>query len=347
MTDNLGQKYLEKYSNRVNPLIDNYLKQEIKKTSLLGKVPTELIEKFAFIVKRGKKLRGALVVLGYQIAGGENLKEINEVSLFIELFQAGILIHDDIMDRSEIRRGSSTIHKQYKPLHYGESMAINAGDLAFYFSMEKLASTNFLPERLIKANKIYTDYIKKVIYGQILDISNTNINSIKEKDILNIFRYKTAEYTGVLPLLIGATLAGLEDNNKIQVLKDYGLFLGWAFQIQDDILGMFGKEKNTGKPVGDDLREGKITLLVLHLLKHGIPSQIKSLKKVLGKKDLIDKDILEMQEIFKKAGSYDYIVKLGYQYVTKGKNLISQLTKNPDTAEVLESLITFMMERIK
>jgi len=349
MNDNVGIKYLISYSKKIELLVNKYFDKEIKEASLVGKSSSELLKRFATLAKKGKKIRGALIVLGYQLVGGMDLKAIEDVSIFIEIFHAGILVHDDILDESDIRRGITTIHKQYQPLHYGQSMAICAGDLAYYLSWDKLLSGRFPEERIVRASKMYADYVKRVIYGQILDINN-NHNQLEknasQKEILNIFRYKTAEYTGVLPLFIGATLAGIDNKQKIQALKEYGLCFGWAFQIKDDILGIYGDEKITGKPVDSDLTEGKITLLILHLLKHGSPSQINYIKDVLGKNKIGNQEILNVQKILKGAGSYDYVLKLGKQYVDRGIKTIPKITNDKKLSDILKSLLIYILERI-
>ncbi len=278
--------------------------------------------------------------------------------MFIELFHAGVLVHDDFMDRDELRRGLPTIHEQFKKigesinvrsdsLHYGNSMEVNVGDAAHYLSWEKLLKSNFPPDRLVTTGKIYADYIVRVVHGQVLDITTTSIKSITEKDILKVLRHKAAEYTGVLPLLAGAALAGEKDEPKLQAMKDYGVAFGWAFQIQDDILNIYGNEDDSGKPVGSDIREGKNTLLMLHLSQHGNREQRAFQRKVLGNKNITKADVLKMRQILKEAGSYDYVVNLGWKYVEEGKKQIPLITGDKKLQAILESLIIYMMERVK
>ncbi len=346
MNDNAGIKYLISYSTKTELSVNKYFDKEIKEASLIGKSSSELLKKFATLAKKGKKIRGALVVLGYQLAGGVDLKTIEDTSIFIEIFHSGILVHDDIVDEADMRRGLMTIHKQYQPYHFGQSMAVCAGDIAFYLSLNKLLSSKFPKERIIEAGKIYSDYVKRLIYGQILDINNHQLENTTQEEILNIFRYKTAEYTGVLPLLIGATLAGINDKQKISLLKEFGLCLGWVFQIRDDILGMYGDANTTGKPVGSDLIKGKITLFILHLFKHGNTSQINYIKQILGKKNINNNQLSEVQKILKQTDSYNYAINLGKQYVDKGLKIIPRITSNKKLANVLKSLLIYILERI-
>ncbi|OGK18085.1 hypothetical protein A2866_03075 [Candidatus Roizmanbacteria bacterium RIFCSPHIGHO2_01_FULL_39_8] len=347
--DNLRVKhFLDEYSQITKSLFKSYIKEKTREAAKVGDIPVHLLEKFAAIAERGKKIRGALVVLGYKLAGGEDMPVIYDTSLFIEILHAGVLVHDDIMDQGDFRRGLPTLHKYFET--YGEetgrSLATCGGDLAFYLSWDKLLKSNFSKDKLINAGKIYAKYACNVIYGQTLDLVNTFESDIDQKDILNVFRYKTAEYTGFLPLLIGATLAGMTDKKKLAALEEYGLDLGWAFQIQDDILGLYGSEEKTGKPVGSDLREGKMTLLVYYVIKNGDSSQRNYLKTILGNKNLKHADVIHAQDFFKKIGAYEYVVNLGSMYVNKGKKSIPILTDDKEVADTLESLIIFVMNRI-
>ncbi len=358
MDGQLGKDYLKNYFEKTNPLFEEYLLQKISEAGEISKIPMELLKRFLETARRGKKIRGALTVLGYEAMGGKDRNSILDTSLFIELFHAGVLVHDDFMDEDDIRRGLRTIHLQMEeigrvikvntsPLHYGESMAVNVGDAAFYLSWEKLMNGNFPSEYLVEAGKIYADYIIRVVHGQVLDITNTSMQNITEDDVLKVFKYKAAEYTGVLPLLIGATLAGEKNKEKMKAIYDYGLAFGWAFQIQDDTLGLYGKEEEFGKPIGSDLREGKNTLFMLHLAKHGTSEEKDFQRKILGNKNLTKEDNDKMCEILKERGSYKYVIDLGWKYVEEGKHHIAKITKNKALQEILESLITYMMERTK
>lgn len=358
MTGDIGKQYLKEYLAKSDPLFEEYLLKKIEESGEISKIPAELLKRFLETARRGKKIRGALIVLGYEAAGGKFCNEILDASLCIELFHAGVLVHDDFMDEDNLRRGLPTIHKQFEeigraikvhtsPLHYGESMAINAGDAAYYLSWEKLMNAKFPAERVVAAGKIYADYIIRVVHGQVLDVTNTTMKNLTEEDILKVLRYKTAEYTGTLPLLMGATLAGEKDEKKIRAIKEYGLAFGWAFQIQDDILGMFGGEEETGKPSDGDLKEGKNTLLMLYLSQHGSPKQREFQRKVLGNKNITKDDVLNMRQILKDVGSYQYVVDLGWKYVEEGKKQVPLITNDQQLKTVLGSLITYMMERVK
>ena len=258
MTDNSASKYLQTYIEQTSPLVAQYIERKRQEAASLGVLPEKLIERFFLMLTRGKRIRGALVTLGYRAARGKDIGRILDTSLFIELFQTAALIHEDIMDEDPMRRGLPSFHVHFatasleknkeKRNHYGESLAICAGDVGYFLAMEHLAVSSFVPTVVQKAMAMFTNYIIRVGYGQTLDVQSGLGGSMTEQEVLTIYMLKTAEYSGALPLLVGAALAGCIDTKKLDALKIYGMALGWAFQIHDDILGLFGDEKTTENP---------------------------------------------------------------------------------------------------
>lgn len=356
MKGDLGKEYLKKYLRLSDPLFEKYLKTKEKESSANDPLAGEIIKRFTQIARRGKKIRGALVTLAYQAGGGKYDKKIIDTSLFIELFHAGVLVQDDVQDRGDFRRGIPTLHRQFEKrakqigvkinkYHYGEAIAIDACTSAYYYSWEKLLASDFTHDRLIKTGLMYSKFIQRLSDGQSLDITGASTKKTNERFVLNMLKLKSAEYTGVLPLLAGATLAGITDKKRLNAIEKYGLAFGWAFQIQDDILGLFGDEKEFGKPVGSDIIEGKNTLFMLYLAEHGTPIQIKFMKKVLGNPKAKLTEIKKLKKILVDSGAYDYVVSKGWKYVEQGKKYIPNMTNDPKIREILESLIIYMMER--
>lgn len=352
----LGKGYLKDYLKKSDPFFEKFLKQKENESRKNDPLAGDIIKSFAEVARKGKKIRGSLITLGYQAAGGKLDKNIIDTSLFIELFHAGVLVHDDIQDRGDFRRGIPTLHRQFEKMgsklgikidnyHYGEAIAIDAGISAYFYSFDKLLESKFPADRLIKTALIYSKYVQRVSDGQSLDITGTTSKKTNEKYVLTMLKLKSAEYTGVLPLLIGASLAGMEDKKRLKALENYGLSFGWAFQIQDDILGIYGNEREVGKDVGSDIKEGKNTLFMFHLAENGTTSQKVFMKKTLGNQRASPKDIEKMKQILKDAGSYDFVVKKGWDYVEKGMKYVPQITKDKKTQDILKSLIYYMMER--
>jgi len=142
-------------------------------------------------------------------------------------------------------------------------------------------------------------------------------------------------------------LAGEKNEKRLKAFEEYGLALGWSFQIQDDILGLYGEEKKLGKPIGSDLKEGKMTLLMLHLLKHGNARQKAFQKKILGKRKISKEEVEKMRQIVKESGSYDYVVKMSRKYVQQGKRQVPLMTKDKKLQAIFEALLDYIIERVK
>lgn len=351
-----GKEYLKDYLKLSDAPFVKFLKQKQSLSAATDPIASEIVKRFTQIARRGKKIRGALITLGYQVGGGSYDSKIIEASLFIELFHAAILAQDDIQDRGDMRRGIPTLHKQFEDLapkygikgdaaHFGEAIAMDAFLSGYYYSWDKLLSSGYPPDRLIKSSLIYSKYAQRLSDGQSLDITGSGSRKTNQRFVLNMLKLKSAEYTGVLPLLVGATLAGVTDAKKLKALEKYGLAFGWAFQIQDDVLGLFGDQDEFGKPVGSDILEGKNTLFMLYVAEHGSAKQITHMKRTLGNQKASQRDIEKLKKIIKESGAYDYVIKLGWKYVEQGKRLVPTITKDKKIRAILESLIIYMMER--
>lgn len=352
-----GKEFLKSYFNSTEAFFDNYTQNQKQKANIIGSDAGELIDVYWKTAKLGKKIRGALCSLGCLLAGKALDDEVLKASLALEHLHSGFLVHDDIMDDDDYRRGILSVHRQYinksltmgfgeKADLYGRSMAILAGSTAYFYAIDILTQLSFTSkDALQRALKVFTDYALRTSYGQILDITNAYKRNIDENVILQVLRYKSAEYTGVMPLLIGAIIGGITDEQKLKSIHDYGLAFGWAFQIQDDVLGIFGEQEETGKPVGNDLIEGKHTLLVLEAWKNSNTEEQLFMKSIFGNKKASKNDIKKLTAHIKNKGGYDYAIKKGWEYVEEGKQYISKITDNNELRTILESLIYYMMER--
>ena len=248
------------------PLIDAEIEEELgRRLAEVGDISPELVKVVTAMRELshgGKRMRGLLTILGYQIAGvsKESECEIVRAAVIMELFHLGLLIHDDIMDRDDLRRGVATVHARYGDRHSGEAMAICAGDLTFGWGMEILSSKCKVESiKLVEAFKVWGKYFSRVGYGQMLDV----LQVADEASLLQILALKSGEYSCVLPLLFGATLGGAKPE-LIKNLTEYGMELGWVFQLRDDYLAEWGDSSKTGKPVGNDAREGKHSFALMY-----------------------------------------------------------------------------------
>ncbi|MFJ5309786.1 polyprenyl synthetase family protein [Streptomyces sp. NPDC088350] len=250
-------------------------------------VPTVLQD---FLTAGGKRLRPLLCVLGWHAAGGQgDDTAVVRTAAALEMFHAFCLIHDDIMDSSVTRRGRPTVHRtladQHGHDHLGTSAAILIGDMALAWSDELLHTAGHPPHRLTALRQVIDVMRQEVIYGQYLDLM-TPLGPITDHEAaLQVIRFKTAKYTVERPLHCGAVLAGAEPEVHI-ALSRYALPLGEAFQLRDDLLGIYGHPDHTGKPVLDDLREGKRTVLIVLAAQRADTAQRKLLDTLLGSPDL-------------------------------------------------------------
>ena len=250
---------------KYKPLIDVEVATEMgRRLAEVGDISPELVkilEMMCELSQGGKRMRGLLTVLGYQLAGGnkEGEEEVIKAAVVMELFHLGLLIHDDFMDQDDLRRGVATIQSRYSDRHVGESLAVLAGDYTFGWGVEILSSLNLSKDSVLKAMQVWGKYFTRVGYGQTLDVLKT----ADEKSLLSILALKSGEYSCVLPLQLGAALAG--GNQEIMdKLYKYGMELGWVFQLRDDYLAEWGDSHNTGKPVGNDKREGKHSFALMY-----------------------------------------------------------------------------------
>lgn len=372
MNGQLGKQFLKDYVTKTHLAYSKILDAETQKAKAIGEVPYLSMKLFSEMAMDGKGIRGALVVLSYLACGGKDLEEIYKTSLFIEIFHAGILVHDDFMDNDSFRRGHKAIHKCFEEegarlnvkgalSHYGNGIAVMIGDVSFYLSWSILIESNFAQTLKIEVAKYYSKQITRLAFGQMMDVTITGAKDILEKDILEVIWIKSGEYTSLLPIMVGAMLAGegaggsedlegygsLVSDKRLTALKNYAKCFGWAFHIQDDYLGLFADETELGKPVGSDLRESKNTLFVNHLKKHGDASQLAFFNTVFGKFDITPDDVDKVREILRKVGSVDYVLELGWKYVEEGKKYIKEITDDVKLQEIFESLLVFMMERTK
>jgi geranylgeranyl diphosphate synthase type I len=349
-----AKTYLKDYIKKTQPILNSFFKQQEKEAAEISPITKEMIMIYHHFMG-GKNIRGALTKLGYECYGGQNEKAILEVSLMAEITHAFFLIHDDVMDQDSLRRGKPTIHVQYENLyknsyqgknaaHYGESMAINLGDVGFTLSHFLLSQADFSDEIKIKVLKHFEEILLKTAYGQALDISYELKKKLKSKDIFKIHRYKTANYTITGPLQYGALFAQA-DEKRIKKIENYGLPVGIAFQLRDDELGLFADERVLGKPIGSDVKENKNTLLHLKALEWAKGKERKFIKSAYGNKGLTQKELNQVRKITRESGALAYSQNLARKLVDKGKKSIFQITKNPKYASTLANMADFMIER--
>jgi geranylgeranyl diphosphate synthase type I len=273
----------------------------------------DAIEKF--VLGGGKRLRPAFAYWGYRAAGGVDRDEVVAGAAALEFVQASALIHDDVMDGSDTRRGEPAVHRRFASLHrqskwlgepedFGTASAILLGDLCLVWSDDLLHSSGLDPETLARARGVFDDMRTEVTVGQYLDIHTqaTGDTSLQRAGL--VARFKSAKYTVERPLLLGAAFADAPAE-VFRAYSAFGLPLGEAFQLRDDVLGVFGDPAVTGKPAGDDLREGKRTYLVAAAFEAADEASARQLRDGLGDPNLDEAGVRRLREIITATGALD------------------------------------------
>jgi len=302
----------------------------------------------------GKKLRAFLVYLGYQIGESrsqsgkwkEHLKRILPISLAYELVHSFLLIHDDIIDQSETRRGKPTIHKKYGKLfgdQYGISQAIVLGDIAFLEAFNLINSSQFGQNQKLLCQKQLTNIVLETCYGEALDVEYS-YKSATIDQIWQMTEFKTAKYTFIGPLSVGAALGGAT-NKQLDDLAKFGLLTGKAFQLQDDVLGVFGDEKMLGKSILSDMREGKNTVLIFKARQMAKGQDKKVLEGLWGKENAQSADLERMRRIIKDCGALNWSNQEKEKLVKKAKVYVLKITGDMKLQSLFYQITDFVIER--
>lgn len=304
----------------------------------------------------GKRLRPAQMYYSYLACGGKDKKNALKAAVASEMLHTFAVIHDDILDKSDTRRGFPTshifleqVHKNNKfagdGSHFGLSGAILTGDLALALADKALTNSPFPVSTIFKAKKLFDDLRTELVAGEFLDVyAEYSPESISEDYVIEILKYKSGFYTCGYPLRLGAVLAGARVKIE-RGLFEVGEKSGVAFQIQDDILGVFGSEKEIGKSVDSDLREGKKTLLVVKALKFSTPAQRKVLNKFMGNPAATHNDLNSVRQIIKETGALDYSRQKALRLVKTARSELISLPLNNPGKEFLINLTQFLLER--
>nr|WP_206036703.1 polyprenyl synthetase family protein [Rhodococcus sp. BL-253-APC-6A1W] len=277
----------------------------------------------SFVLRGGKRVRPSFAWTGWLGAGGDpagpDADAVLRACSALELVQAGALVHDDIIDASTTRRGFPTVHVEFASGHrnagwqgsaeqFGEAAAILVGDLALVWADDMLRESGLSAEQLARVTPVWSAMRTEVLGGQYLDIVGEVASDETVESATRVNRYKTAAYTIERPLHIGAVLAGADDD-LIAAYRRFGTDIGLAFQLRDDLLGVFGDPAVTGKPSGDDLRSGKRTVLLALALESADatdPAVARALREAIGA-DLTDDQVEEIRGVLVDLGAVDKV----------------------------------------
>ena len=309
-----------------------------------------------FLLDSGKRLRPLFATVGFLGTGGDLTPEIIRATSSLELVHVCALIHDDVMDASDTRRGAPAIHKQFETLHkteelagdstqFGTAAAILLGDLALIWAAKALHESGVAPDSILRSLPIYDEMRVELMAGQYLDIYEQALASESVERSLKVARYKSGKYSIERPLHFGANLSPHFSQRYIETYSNYGLPLGEAFQLRDDVIGVFGDPDVTGKPAGDDLREGKRTVLVAKTLSLATPSQRSEFLHNFGRNELNITEIHRMRQIIIDTGALDELESMIQEMTLSAHNALIDGGITPQAMTLLEEMAVAATKR--
>jgi len=279
----------------------------------------------------GKRLRPFLVLKSCKLVGGREENAIPTAAA-LELLHTFTLLHDDIMDKDEKRRGVPTVHNKW-----GVPIAIVAGDLLFAKVYEVITkftdSKHVAPKRVVQVLKEISEATVTICEGQTLDMMFESKETVSEDEYFEMIKAKTAALFET-SARCGGILGGA-NKSQVECLGDFGRYSGIAFQVIDDVLGLTADEKVLKKPVGNDIREGKRTLIVVRALEKASKNQRKTILETLGNKDASPERIRETVELIDSLGSIDYAKEVAEKYIERAKEALASFPASEDREDLI------------
>jgi geranylgeranyl diphosphate synthase type I len=360
-TTKLFQRFLTQYKTAIDQDIDEY-SRHVRASALnhYGLYAELTTNTFLQILNRGgKRIRGVLVCMGYQMAGGNDQRVILQAARAIEMLHAYILIIDDIQDRSSSRRGGPSAHTlladyhqnnnlKGDPFHFGVALALNAALGGAHAAQMTLANIPATEENRLKVLSIVNRTMLVTAHGQTLDIMNEFLHNTDANDIDSVLEWKTAHYSFLNPIHVGMVLAGA-DCEATDAITPYALGIGRAYQITDDIIGTFGSMEQSGKSPMDDMKEGKRTLLSAYALKHAQPLDKSFLNQQLGNATLTHADFERCKSILKQTGALKNAQARAKREAREAVEALNKESWRWDESSVafLRGLAQFVNERVQ
>ena len=323
----------------------------------LGPEVAALIDTLADASTGGKLVRPVFCYWGWRAAGGAaEAPALVRASVALELLHAGALVHDDVLDSSDTRRGRPSVHRSFaaeherrrwagEPTAFGTAAAILLGDLCLAWSDEALRGSGLPADVVARGFDVFDLMRSEVMFGQYLDIVAQASTTRSVEVARTVVRLKSASYTIQRPLQLGAALAG-GDDGVAAALAAYGRPVGEAFQLRDDLLGMFGDSVTTGKPAGDDLREGKRTVLLTLAYGSATPGQSAVLDRAAGNRALDADDLAAAREVMVATGAVDRVEAMIGELRQRGRDAL-QAIAHDEAKAALEQLAATVTDRVR
>ncbi|MEM2906749.1 MAG: polyprenyl synthetase family protein [Candidatus Odinarchaeota archaeon] len=357
MRDEEFLSILSAESSKAERQLRAFLEDRAVKSDFLGQEHKEFyLNLEEFILRGGKRLRPVAFIMAYKSAARVSDDKIYLPSISIELLHNATLVHDDIIDHDTMRRGGPTFHTKYSnlysgkvsdPTDFGVSVGIIGGNMLFNMGVEAILKSNFDDEKKMRALTFYTEGFREVIEGVFLESIMAIRRLSDEREYLTMIRLKTSSLFEK-GILMGAALAGASQR-LIQALSNYAICTGQAFQIQDDILGVFGVEEVTGKPSDSDIREGKLTLLAIKLYEKCSHVEKTRINKIYKNKKATEADIDYIRNLLVEKEVLDYCKNLSMKLSNDAISYLESVRDelNPEGVEFFTKLSRFVIERKK
>ncbi len=323
-----AKEYLKKMSSELDGPIKSYIGDEEPKNLM------DSSKQYPYI--GGKRMRPAMAIACCGAVGGDRSKAV-PLAVAVEYIHNFTLIHDDLMDGDEVRRGMPTIH-----MGYGMPTAILAGDALFAKAFQIICDLDVPAERMRNALKYISQAVWDLARGQQMDVNNEG-KLVTEDVYIETIRLKTSVLFAAAAA--GGAIIGGADNNTVRAINEYAIELGLGFQMFDDYLGVTGDPTKTGKSVGNDIRKGKCTCMVIHALNNiKDPSKLEEFRSVLGNSDATDEQCARAKDIMERAGSIRYGLDLARRRVDTAISKIAGLPESEDK-EFMVALANYAIDR--
>ena len=346
---------LREFRVQVAEIVNGFLRDQVEFLTSISADLLPLLDTLEDLLEGGKRLRPTFAYWGWRAAGGSADGPILRAASSLEFLQACALIHDDVMDGSDTRRGKPAAHRRLASIHrshgylgspedFGVGAAILLGDLCLSWSDELLMSSGLPTASLAAAKPLFDEMRTELMAGQYLDLLEQVRGEFDLDNALLVARYKSAKYTIERPLHIGAAAAGA-DPEVLSQLTAFGIPLGEAFQLRDDLLGVFGDPSETGKPAGDDLREGKRTALVAIAWGRSNAVQRDLLRQHLGDPAITPAMVDQLREVITATGARAEVEQMIEQRFQTCEQVIAAMDLDDLTRAALDRLTVLATRR--
>jgi geranylgeranyl diphosphate synthase type I len=344
------EQTLDSYGAVIEEHLKNFFNEAVNEAEnyhpLIGNVYSDLEE---FVLRKGKRLASCSTLLTYKGYTGKVDKKILDICVGIELYRHAILVHDDLVDMDNTRRGGSTLHqkfmKSYEPYtpRFGEGSAIFAGNIPYSLALKSILDSGFSSEKVGKVTRLLSEAYREVNESQILDL----LFESKDVDVneWTVMAGKRAASLFKVTMLTGAVLGDAPENDY-SLLGEAAENIGYSFDIQDDIIDSFAQKDEYGRPPCLDISKGKKPLHVIHALHSADRAKAEALRCLLGKTNLNRGDIELVRTLLRESGGLDAAKKTSRKHAEKAKTLLTQTSLSNEIKEFFNSFISYIDESL-